>query len=61
MTEGELRQKNARLREKINQVPENHPELRDATDEIALHQGTQVQVGTPWNGYRGIFRNARER
>ena len=42
MTEGELRQKNARLREKINQVLENHPELRDATDEIALHQGNFV-------------------
>ena len=59
MTEDELRQKNARLREKINQVLENHPELRDATDEIALHQGTQVQVGTPF--LERIQRNLQER
>jgi hypothetical protein len=44
----ELRRKNARLREKINSVLKQHPELRDATDEIALKQGTQVQVGTPF-------------
>jgi hypothetical protein len=43
-----LRRKNVRLREKINSVLEQHPELRDATDEIALKQGTQVRVGTPF-------------
>ena len=48
MTKDELRRKNVRLREKINSVLEQHPELRDATDEIALKQGTQVQVGIPF-------------
>jgi hypothetical protein len=48
MTKDELRRKNVRLREKINSVLEQHPELRDATDEIALKQGTQVKVGTPF-------------
>jgi outer membrane protein TolC len=39
MIKDEVRHKNARLREKINSVLEQHPELRDATDEIALKQG----------------------
>ncbi len=42
----ELRDKNARLREKINSVLEEHPELRDATELIALRQDLHVQVGT---------------
>jgi outer membrane protein TolC len=46
MIKDELRRKNVRLREKINSVLKQHPELRDATDEIALKQGTRVQVGT---------------
>jgi hypothetical protein len=41
----ELRRSNARLQEKINSVLEQHPELRDATDEIAIKQDTQGQVG----------------
>jgi outer membrane protein TolC len=44
----EMRRKNARLRGKINSVLEQHPELRDATDELALTQGTQVQVRVPF-------------
>ena len=44
----ELRSRNARLREKINSVLEQHPELRDATDEITLEQGLHVEVGTPF-------------
>ena len=44
----ELRQKNARLREKINSILELHPELRDAIDAIAVTQGTLVQVGSPF-------------
>jgi hypothetical protein len=44
----ELRRKNVRLRQKINSVLEQHPELRDAADEIALKQGAQVRVGTPF-------------
>jgi hypothetical protein len=43
-----LRRKNVRLREKINSVLEQHPELRDGTNEIALKQSTQVQVGSPF-------------
>lgn len=55
----ELRRSNARLRETISQVLENHPELRDATDEIALKQGMDVQVGTPF--LERIQRNLQER
>jgi hypothetical protein len=43
-----LRRKNARLREKIDQVLEKHPELRDVTEGIALRQDLHVQVGTPF-------------
>jgi hypothetical protein len=42
-----LRRKNARLREKIDQVLERHPELRDMVEGIALRQDLHVQVGTP--------------
>jgi hypothetical protein len=48
MTKEEMRHKNARLREKINLILEQHPELRDATDVIAMKQGSQVKVGTPF-------------
>ena len=42
------RQKNARLRDKIDEVLEKHPELRDVTETIALRQDLHVQVGTPF-------------
>jgi hypothetical protein len=42
------RQKNARLRDKIDEVLEKHPELRDVTEPIALRQDLRVQVGTPF-------------
>jgi hypothetical protein len=48
MMDDELRQKNAFLREKIKQISDRHPELRDLSDEIALEQGTHVDVGTPF-------------
>jgi hypothetical protein len=48
MTDDELRQKNARLREKISAVLNNHPELRDVSDQIALEQGMHVEVGVPF-------------
>ncbi len=48
MRKSDLREKNARLRQKINSVFEQHSELRDVTDEIALKQGTQVRLGTPF-------------
>jgi outer membrane protein TolC len=43
-----LRGENGRLQDKINEVLEKHPELRDATDEIALTHGMHVEVGTPF-------------
>jgi hypothetical protein len=46
MTDDELREKNARLRDKIREIVERHPELRDLSDEIAMEQGTHVEVGT---------------
>jgi hypothetical protein len=48
MSKNELRHKNARLRGKINSILEQHSELRDITDEIALKQGTRERIGTPF-------------
>jgi hypothetical protein len=48
MTKDELRRKNARLHDRIGQVLEEHPELRDVTEGIALRQDLHVQVGTPF-------------
>ena len=44
----DLRRKNAFLREKIKQISDRHPELRDLSDEIALEQSSHVEVGTPF-------------
>ena len=46
MTE-DLRHKIARLREKIDQILETHPELRHATDEFVLKQHIDTEIGTP--------------
>ena len=43
-----MRLANARLRDKINEVLEKHPELRDVADGVSLKQGLHVQVGTPF-------------
>jgi hypothetical protein len=48
ITKEEMRYKNARLREKINLIVEQHPELRDVTEVIAVQQGSQVKVATPF-------------
>ena len=48
MTSDDLRRKNAHLRDRIEQVLEKHPELRDVTEGIALRQDLHVQVGTPF-------------
>ena len=45
---GDLRNRNGHLREKINSVLEQHPELRDAIDEPALKEGLHAEVGTPF-------------
>jgi hypothetical protein len=47
MTKVELRRKNARLRDKIDQILGPHPELRDVTEVIAFRQDSHVRVGTP--------------
>ena len=39
MTKVELRRKNDRLRDKIDQILEQHPELRDVTEVIAFREG----------------------
>jgi hypothetical protein len=44
----ELRAKNASLREKINTVLEQHPELRDATEDLTFQQDLHVEVGKPF-------------
>ena len=59
LIKNELRSKNARLREKINSVLQRHPELRDATDHVALGQDLHVQVGTPF--LERIHANLEER
>ena len=48
MTDDDLRQKNARLRDKIREISDRHPELRDLSDEIALEQSMHVEVGSPF-------------
>jgi hypothetical protein len=44
----DLRQKNARLHDRIEQVLQMHPELRDGAEAIALGQDLYVEVGTPF-------------
>ena len=48
MTKVELRRKNDRLRDKIDQILVQHPELRDVTEVIAFRHDLHVQVGTPF-------------
>ena len=45
MTSNDLRRKNAHLRDRIEQVLEKHPELRDVNEEIALRQDLHVEGG----------------
>jgi hypothetical protein len=56
MTKDEWRRKNVRLREKIREVLEQHPELRDATDEIAGHAG----AGRGDGAFDGLRRKPRK-
>jgi hypothetical protein len=48
MTKDELRRKNHRLRDKIDQILLQRPELRDVIEVIAFRQDMHVQVGTPF-------------
>ncbi len=48
MTKEDLRRKNASLHNRIEQVLEKHPELREITEAIALSQDLHVEVGAPF-------------
>ena len=48
MTSEDLRRKNASLHDRIEQVLEMHPELREVTEAIALSQDLHVEVGAPF-------------
>jgi hypothetical protein len=48
MTSEDLRRKNAALHDRIEQVLEMHPELRDGNEAIALGQDLHVEVGAPF-------------
>ena len=45
----DLRRKNDLLRERISQVLEDHHELRNAAEDIALRQDLHVEVVTSVN------------
>jgi hypothetical protein len=60
MTSDDLRRKNAHLRDRIEQVLEKHPELRDVNEEIALRQDLHVEVGTASsNEHKARCKNGR--
>jgi hypothetical protein len=48
MTSEDLRRRNASLHDRIEQVLEMHPELRDVTETMALNQDLHVEVGAPF-------------
>jgi hypothetical protein len=48
MTDKDLRRENDSLREKIIQVLNDHPELRDMAEDVALRQDLHVEVGAPF-------------
>ena len=48
MTIEDLRRNNASLRDRIEQVLEMHPELRDVIESVALSQDLHVEVGAPF-------------
>jgi hypothetical protein len=50
MISEDLRRENASLHDRIEQVLEMHPELRDGIEAIALNQDLRVEVGSPFLG-----------
>jgi hypothetical protein len=48
MSSDDLRAKNARLHDRIEQVLDKHPELRALTEAKALRQDLYVEVGAPF-------------
>jgi hypothetical protein len=59
MTDDELRNKNTDPGNKIHEVLQSYPELRDLADEIALKEGMWVQVGTSF--LERVHSNLQER
>src|ERR1700677_1338696 len=58
MTSGDLRRKNAHLRDRIEQVLEKHPELRDVNEEVALRQDLHVRDSIPRTNTRQAARTS---
>jgi hypothetical protein len=48
MMDDDLRRSNCVLRDKIREILDRHPELRDDTEDVALYQDLHVEVGTPF-------------
>jgi hypothetical protein len=48
MTREDLRRNNGSLHDRIEQVLEMHPELRDGIEAIALNQDLHLEVGAPF-------------
>jgi hypothetical protein len=48
MTVDELRRSNAGLRDKIRDILERHPELREDVEDLALYRELHVEVETPF-------------
>jgi hypothetical protein len=48
MTDDDLRRSNCVLRDKIREILDKHPELRDDTEDLALYQDLHVEVVTPF-------------
>ena len=42
------RWKNSRLRDRIHEILEAHPELRNAADKLTLHRGLYIEIGAPF-------------
>ena len=59
MIDDGFRRRNARLRDKIAEVVNTHPELREVVDVVALKQGMYVPIGVPF--LRRVQDNLRER
>jgi hypothetical protein len=48
MNPEDLRRRNASLHDRIQEVLQMHPELRDGTEAIALRQDLHVEAGAPF-------------
>jgi hypothetical protein len=42
------RWKNSRLRDRIHEILEAHPELRNAADKLTLNRGLYIEIGAPF-------------